>query len=109
MDSRGAFGDNAAMALRLRSALANTALAIVSLAATYLVASFVIFRFVYPDLSLNLRPHFPDIADTFAQTSKAATVPRDYVALLGDPMRKGRVMGSSPQRVTAPRRCIPRT
>ncbi len=89
MDSRGAFGDNAAMALRLRSALANTALAIVSLAATYLVASFVIFRFVYPDLSLNLRPHFPDIADTFAQTSKAATVPRDYVALLGDSYAEG--------------------
>src|SRR4051812_12109723 len=73
----------------LRSALANVALVLVSLAVTYLIASFVIFRFVLPHLSLNLHPHFPDIAELFAQTSKAGTVPRDYIALLGDSYAEG--------------------
>ncbi|MGB9366549.1 MAG: GDSL-type esterase/lipase family protein [Xanthobacteraceae bacterium] len=73
----------------LKSALANAALVIVSLAVTYLAASFVIFRFLLPHLSLNLHPHFPDIAEVFAQTSKAGTVPRDYIALLGDSYAAG--------------------
>src|SRR4051812_933727 len=78
----------------LRSALANVALVLVSLAVTYLIASFVIFRFVLPHLSLNLHPHFPDIAELFAQTSKAGTVPRDYIALLGDSYAEGQGDGS---------------
>ena len=89
MDSRGAFGQNAAMKSRLTSALANLALVLASLAVTYLAASFLILRFVYPHLSVNLRPHFPDIAEVFAQTSKAATVPRDPIVLLGDSYAEG--------------------
>src|SRR3954464_688562 len=73
----------------LRAALGNALLLIVSIGATYLVASFVIFRFLLPHLSLNLHPHFPDIAEVFAQTSKAGTAPRDYVALLGDSYAEG--------------------
>jgi hypothetical protein len=73
----------------VKSALANLTLVLVSLAVTYLIASFVIFRFVYPQLSLNLRPHFPDLAEIFAQTSKAGTVPRDTIALLGDSYAEG--------------------
>jgi len=73
----------------LKSALANALLLVVSAAVTYLVASFVIFRFLEPRLSLNLHPHFPDIAEVFAQTSKAGTVPRDYIALLGDSYAEG--------------------
>ena len=89
MDSRGAFGQNAAMKSRLTSALANLALVLASLAVTYLAASFLILRFVYPHLSVNLRPHFPDIAEVCAQTSKAATVPRDPIVLLGDSYAEG--------------------
>lgn len=74
---------------RLKAALANALLLLVSIAATYLVASFVIFRSLEPRLSLNLHPHFPDIAEVFAQTSKAGTVPRDYIALLGDSYAEG--------------------
>ena len=74
---------------RLKLALANALLLFVSIAVTYLVASFVIFRFLLPHLSLNLHPHFPDIAEVFAQTSKAGTVPRDYIALLGDSYAEG--------------------
>ena len=74
---------------RLKLALANALLLFVSIAVTYLVASFVIFRFLLPHLSLNLHPHFPDIAEVFAQTSKSAPVPRDYIALLGDSYAEG--------------------
>lgn len=73
----------------LEAALANALLLLVSAAVTYLVASFVIFRFLLPHLSLNLHPHFPDIAEVFAQTSKSGTVPRDYIAVLGDSYAEG--------------------
>jgi len=77
------------MASSLRSALANALLLIVSLGVTYLVASLVIFRLLLPHLSLNLRPHFPDLAEVFAQTSKAGVAPHDYIALLGDSYAEG--------------------
>ena len=86
---------------RLKLAFANALLLFVSIAVTYLVASFVIFRFLLPHLSLNLHPHFPDIAEVFAQTSKAGTVPRDYIALLGDSMRRGRATACSRRTATA--------
>jgi GDSL-like lipase/acylhydrolase family protein len=73
----------------VKSALANAALVLVSVSLTYLAASFLIFRFFLPDLSLNLRPHFPDLAEVFAQTSKAGYVPHDYIALLGDSYAEG--------------------
>src|SRR3954466_9302880 len=72
-----------------KSRLANTALVVISLAVTYLAASFFLFRVALPHLPINLRPHFPDIAEVFAQTSKRATVPRDYIALLGDSYAEG--------------------
>src|SRR5947209_2667458 len=72
-----------------RSRLANTALVLLSLAVSYLAASFFLFRVIIGDLPSNLRPHFPDLAEVFAQTSKAGTVPRDYVALLGDSYAEG--------------------
>ena len=72
-----------------RAALANALLLFVSIGVTWLVASFVIFRFLLPHLSLNLHPHFPDIAEVFAQTSKADIAPHDYIALLGDSYAEG--------------------
>jgi hypothetical protein len=72
-----------------RAGLANALLLFVSIGVTYLVASFVVFRILEPHLSLNLHPHFPDIAEVFAQTSKAGAVPRDYIALLGDSYAQG--------------------
>ena len=72
-----------------RSRLANTALVLLSLAVTYLAASFFLFRVLIGELPINLRPHFPDLAEVFAQTSKRATVPRDYIALLGDSYAEG--------------------
>ena len=89
MDLEDAFGEKAACVPASSLALANALLLFVSIAVTYLVASFVIFRFLLPHLSLNLHPHFPDIAEVFAQTSKSGTVPRDYIALLGNSYAEG--------------------
>src|SRR5215212_7831666 len=72
-----------------KSRLANTALVVISLAVTYLAASFFLFRLALPHLPINLRPHFPDIAEVFAQTSKRALVPHDTIALLGDSYAEG--------------------
>jgi hypothetical protein len=72
-----------------RAAFGNALLLVVSVGVTWLVASFVIFRFLLPHLSLNLHPHFPDIAEVFAQTSKSGPVPHDYIALLGDSYAEG--------------------
>jgi len=71
------------------SRLANTALVLTSLAVTYVAASFFLFRVALPHLPLNLRPHFPDLAEVFVQTSKTATLPREYMALLGDSYAEG--------------------
>src|SRR5947209_6034759 len=71
------------------SRLADTALVLFSLAVSYLAASFFLFRVIIGDLPINLRPHFPDLAEVFAQTSKAGTVPRDTIALLGDSYAEG--------------------
>src|SRR5436305_15300215 len=72
-----------------KSRLANTALVLLSLAVTYVAASVLLFRVALPHLSINLRPHFPDLAEVLAQTSKAGAVPHDYVALLGDSYAEG--------------------
>src|ERR1041385_7990169 len=71
------------------AALGNALLLVVSIGVTWLVARLVIFRFLLPHLSLNLHPHFPDIAEVLAQTSKAGTAPHDYIALLGDSYAEG--------------------
>ena len=78
-----------AMPQRLKAFLANTALAVISLAITYLVGEFVFFRYLLPDMSMNLRPHLPDRADFFLQNSKAQHVPHDYIALVGDSYAQG--------------------
>jgi len=88
MDSAEAFGDKRRMS-PARSRLANAVLVLLSLAVSYLAASFFLFRGIIGDLPINLRPHFPDLAEVFAQTSKAGTVPRDYIALLGDSYAEG--------------------
>src|SRR5437868_3444795 len=88
MDSAKTFGDKRRMS-RAKSRLANAALVLLSLAVTYLAASFFVFRVLIGHLPINLRPHFPDLAEVFAQTSKAGTVPRDYLALLGDSYAEG--------------------
>ena len=85
------------------------ALVLTLLAATYLAASFFLFRVALPHLPINLRPHFPDLAEVVAQTSKAGTVPRDYIALLGIRMRKGRATDCSTQTATVRSCNTPRT
>lgn len=89
MDNGRQSGENVLMRQFLKGALANVALLLTSVTLTYLALSFLTFRVLLPHLSLNLRPHFPDRAEVFAQTSKAAYRPRDYVAILGDSYAEG--------------------
>lgn len=75
--------------MRLRSFLLNSALIVVSLVGAYLVLEFAFFRLYLPTMPLGLRPQLPAAADILTQNSKAAFVPRDYVALLGDSYAEG--------------------
>ena len=74
----------AALPRWLKSFLGNLLLLVVSVGAAYFVGELVFFRFVVPELSLNLRAHLPETAEVLLQNSKSGAVPRDYVAILGD-------------------------
>jgi hypothetical protein len=75
--------------VRLKLFLLNSALILVSVLGAYLVLEFAFFRFFLPTMPLRLRPQLPAAADVLTQNSKAAFVPRDYVALLGDSYAEG--------------------
>jgi len=75
--------------VRLKSFLINAALIVVSLACAYAVLEFAFFRLYLPTMPLQLRPQLPAAADILTQNSKAAFVPHDYVALLGDSYAEG--------------------
>ena len=77
------------MGRRLRPIAANAALVLVSLTLAYVALELVFFRAVAPHLSLNIRPLLPDTADVLAQNSKSGTLPRGYIALLGDSYAEG--------------------
>jgi hypothetical protein len=42
-----------------------------------------------PNVQLKLRPHLPEAAGVLVQSSKAAAVPKSYVAILGDSYAEG--------------------
>jgi hypothetical protein len=77
------------MRKKFKAGMANAALVLASLAVTYLIAELVFFRLFLPHMSLNLRPHLPDRADFFLQSSKSRHVPHDYIALVGDSYAQG--------------------
>jgi hypothetical protein len=58
-------------------------------AITYLVIQFVFFRYLLPDMPLNLQPHLSDRANVFLQHSKSHRLPQNYVALVGDSYAQG--------------------
>jgi GDSL-like Lipase/Acylhydrolase family len=71
------------------AALVNAAVVIASVAITYLVIQFVFFRYLLPDMPLNLQPHLSDRANVFLQNSKSHPVAQNYVALIGDSYAQG--------------------
>jgi len=68
---------------------ANVALVISSLAVGYFVVEFAFFRLMLPNMALDVRPHLPETAGVLLQTSKSGSVPRDYIAILGDSYAEG--------------------
>ncbi len=77
------------LANRLREFFARAGLTTASILIGYAVLELIFFRFYLPQASLNLRPHVPDRADFFLQSSKKGQVPRDYIALVGDSYAQG--------------------
>jgi hypothetical protein len=74
---------------RLKTGLTNAALVIVSLTITYFVSEYVFFRHVLPHVAMDLREYVPDRAEIYLQNSKAAYIPHDYIALIGDSHAQG--------------------
>ena len=60
------------------------AMSLVVTAATLLALEFAVFPLVLPRLPLNVQPFLPEEVAVLAQSSKAGTIPQDYVALTGD-------------------------
>jgi len=73
---------------RWRRRLANLALAATSLGLSYLAVEFLVFTLLLSRLPFALHRAVPDV-QPLAQSSKRATVPRDYVALVGDSHAEG--------------------
>jgi hypothetical protein len=59
-------------------------LAFGSVVLTYLFLELVGFRFLLPQLPLKLHVYLPREIRVLAQPSKRSTIPRDYIALVGD-------------------------
>jgi hypothetical protein len=74
---------------RLRSALVNAAVLTVTVSLIYLVGGQLALRYYFPYQSPTLRSHLPDLPVVVGQTSKRSTVPRDYIAILGDSYAEG--------------------
>ena len=60
-----------------------------TLALLYLVLEFWIFPLALPHVPLALQPYLPAEIRLFAQSSKSALIPRDYVAITGDSYAQG--------------------
>ncbi len=73
----------------VKAAAINLAVSLVSLIVSYLVLELLVFRVLFPNVDLDIRPHLPETAGVLAQNSKAAFVPRNYVALVGDSYAEG--------------------
>ena len=74
---------------RVRNILANLTLVVVSTLIGFFVIELLFFRLVLPTMPAHLRPHLSGTAGVLAQSSKAAFVPNDYIALLGDSYAEG--------------------
>lgn len=75
--------------MRWRLRAFNAVLVTASFVCAYLLLEPIFFRALLPHVSLNIKTHLPDIAGVLVQNSKAALIPHDYVAILGDSYAEG--------------------
>lgn len=80
---------NRAVLVRLRAATANLVLVLASLAISYVVCELILFRLLLPTWPPAVRTYLPETADVLVQNSKAAAIPHDYIAVLGDSYSEG--------------------
>ena len=71
-----------------KSHFVNMALAVVSTLAAYIVLEWLVYPALLPNLPLRLHQYTGDLY-VLAQSSKAGTVPKDYIAVVGDSYAKG--------------------
>ncbi len=69
--------------------LMNSILVLSSVFFTYLLIEFFLFRILLPYSPLKLYGYIPEASRILAQSSKKATFPKDYVALIGDSYAQG--------------------
>lgn len=67
----------------------NLLLTCFSLIITYLFLEFVVFYYAMPFLPLKLHGHVDEGIQILLQSSKKATIPKDYIAIVGDSYAKG--------------------
>ena len=77
------------MARWFKALAVNTLLVVASTILVYLAIEFLFFRVVLGNVDLTARPFLPETAGALVQTTKAAYVPRNYVAILGDSYGEG--------------------
>ena len=77
------------MRTRLKAIAANSLVVVVSTILVYLALELVFFRVLLTGVHLPVRPWLPETAGVMVQTTKSATVPRHYVAILGDSYAEG--------------------
>jgi hypothetical protein len=75
---------------RPRRRLQNVALAAGALIAAWALVEFVVFPPALRHLPLRLHEHLDEPLQPLAQSSKAGTIPADYIAVLGDSYARGR-------------------
>src|SRR5215475_5798161 len=77
------------MARWFKALAVNALIVAASTILAYVAVEFVFFRVVLSSAHLTTRPFLPETAGALVQTTKAAYVPRNYVAILGDSYGQG--------------------
>src|SRR5262249_23777139 len=77
------------MARWLKALAVKALLVAASITLTYVAVEFLFFRVVLSNADLTKRPFLPETAGALVQTTKAAYLPRNYVAILGDSYGQG--------------------
>jgi hypothetical protein len=77
------------MAIRLKTIAVNSLIVIASTALCYLAVELIFFKVLFANADLGVRPYLPETAGALAQSTKAGSVPHDYVAILGDSYAQG--------------------
>lgn len=83
------FWDTTVKLGNLRKIATPIILIVISTALTYLLLELFLFRYFLPILPLNTHVYLHEGIRALAQSSKRSTIPKDYIALVGDSYAQG--------------------